>query len=87
MATAQKALQAWQTRSKALGGVAASDLLAQEIKTGFSQYPLTQRDIQIILPPGGLQLSSAQWLALLEKLGTVQSISHRHTDGGTLLFH
>ena len=63
MATAQKALQAWQTRSKALGGVAASDLLAQEIETGFSQHPLTQSDIQIILPPGGLQLSSAQWLA------------------------
>src|SRR5436190_11875161 len=36
MPTTQKALQAWQTQPKALCRIGASDLLTQEIETGFS---------------------------------------------------
>ena len=86
MTTAQKALQAWQTRPKALGGIAASDLLTQEIETGFSQHPFGERGFSIILPPGGSKLGLAQGVSRLGKLCTVQGIPHRQTDGGALLF-
>src|SRR5439155_4276354 len=69
-----------------LSCIVASDLLAKQIKAGFSQHPFGEGIIQIILPPRSSSDQLAQRLAFLDLLGTMHSIPHGQTHSSTFLF-
>src|SRR5882762_1052134 len=75
-----------QTSAKVRSRIAASDLVAKEIKTGFSQHPFREWIIQIILPPRGSGDQLSHRLALLDLFDTMHGIPHSQTHGSTLLF-